>query len=1025
MLFGASQHIKNGGIADETTVSSGGWQFIHSGGIGAGTKVITGGSQHVEDGGIVTSASIAGSQTVSSGGVISSSTISAGGNQSIYSGGSATDTVVSNGGLQDVLNEGVAIGTLLYGTQNVSNGKVLETQIKNGGNQILQWGGSATDTTVSNGGLQYISRGGFASNTEIQTGGSQTVGYMGIAVKTKVASGATQTIEWLGAASNTTIAEGGTLDVHSGGQTTGVIIKTNATANVALGATNTGAQVTGTLNVAGTTTETTVRKGALLSATGSVQNSDVEYGGEMQLAKNASLEGDITLAGSLKATGAVGLTNVNFTLDVSDRSTSDDYIINDYAQLGTADSWTIVVDNDQSLGTYKLAGNATGFDSSITIKNTSGSSLGSLSLNAAALISGSTKYALALDQDNGMNLTLSTNSSGSPTINVTALGASVPSGTTAATGKWIYNFGTDVPTAKTVTIGDKSLNMAKTTNTVAVAGTYGTLTVKADGTYSYAAKANASGPDSFTFKITDADGDSATATLNVTAVDQTAPTVSKITGKANAIGATMTFSEKMNATTLKSSLKVTLTGIGSTMKPTSVKETNATSHTYSATFGATNYVGAYKLTLGTGAKDVAGNALGKDILTNVSTMTVTSKTIAAGKSQNVYGGGIASASVVKGTQAVFTGGKVLGSLVKAGGKLTLNAGTATGAKVSGTSKSAGTMSIGSGIASNTTVQAYGALTMNGGTAKKVTVQKNGSLTLTKGTVKALTLASGGKVQINGGKLVGTTTLNGGTVTVAATGVKVGKITAKTAAVVKYDVSAVKPGAKTAMLVRGTKQALNTGYGIVTAKLQKMGAYKLSSKLTVAKGKEFGLFQGTSKIGAATLGTAKELNGVSYKVAQSKGIVTLKLAAVAGEILPGTAKKDTLTGTANCDIFYGGKGNDTIKGMGGRDVAVYDKTAWGKDTIAATKGTMTLVLQDIKKTQVTTKLSKGTMVIKRKGTSQSITVKGWSADTHNIVYNVAAADLKAFTNYRNAASPTATQEKNARNAVWQKAGLASA
>ena len=38
---------------------------------------------------------------------------------------------------------------------------------------------------------------------------------------------------------------------------------------------------------------------------------------------------------------------------------------------------------------------------------------------------------------------------------------------------------------------------------------------------------------------------------------------------------------------------------------------------------------------------------------------------------------------------------------------------------------------------------------------------------------------------------------------------------------------------------------------------------------------------------------------------------------------------------------------------------------------------------------------------------------------------AAADLKAFTDYRNAASPTEAQAKAAQNAVWQKAGLASA
>ncbi len=151
-------------------------------------------------------------------------------------------------------------------------------------------------------------------------------------------------------------------------------------------------------------------------------------------------------------------------------------------------------------------------------------------------------------------------------------------------------------------------------------------------------------------------------------------------------------------------------------------------------------------------------------------------------------------------------------------------------------------------------------------------------------------------------------------------------------------------------------------------------------------------------------------------------VKLTLAAAPGKIKIGDAKANNLSGTSLSDIFYGGKGSDTIKGVNGRDVAVYDRHNWGKDTIAATKGTMTLVLAGITKSQVTRSLSGDTMTITRKGTSQQITVRGWSADTHKIVYN---AKLPDFTAYVKAASPTAEQKQAARNEVWQKAGLASA
>ena len=185
-----------------------------------------------------------------------------------------------------------------------------------------------------------------------------------------------------------------------------------------------------------------------------------------------------------------------------------------------------------------------------------------------------------------------------PTVSAASL-SSAPSGKTTA-GTWKCSFGADVPATKAVTVGGKTLNLASSSSTVSVAGTCGTLTVKADGTYSYVARANAAGTDSFAFKLADADGDSATATLKVAAVDKTAPTLASMTLVANAIGATMQFSEKMNAASLKSALKATFTGTGKTASPTAVKETDAKTHAYSATFAATPYVGAYKLSLGVG-----------------------------------------------------------------------------------------------------------------------------------------------------------------------------------------------------------------------------------------------------------------------------------------------------------------------------------------------------------------------------------------------------------------------------------------
>ena len=229
-----------------------------------------------------------------------------------------------------------------------------------------------------------------------------------------------------------------------------------------------------------------------------------------------------------------------------------------------------------------------------------------------------------------------------------------------------------------------------------------------------------------------------------------------------------------------------------------------------------------------------------------------------------------------------------------------------------------------------------------------------------------------------------------------------------------------------MLVESTKQSLDTGLRAVTAKAQQMGAYKLSSKLTLAAGKTMDIYRGTTKLGTATLGKTTKLKGVNYALTQASNAATLKLSVAEGKFLVKTGKLK-LAGAADSDIFYGGPGNNTITGVDGRDVAVYRAAdTWGQDTIAKTNGTMTLVLQGIKKSAVTTSLSGTTMTITRNSdAAQKITVNGWSADTHRIVYNATATEMKAFTTYVNAASPTDAQKQAAQNAVWQKAGLASA
>ena len=117
-----------------------------------------------------------------------------------------------------------------------------------------------------------------------------------------------------------------------------------------------------------------------------------------------------------------------------------------------------------------------------------------------------------------------------PTLSVTDQIDSVESGTESGTvtGQISYNFGADDGEGKSFTITTVKdgetvvVNYPVGEGSVTVESDHGTLTVNSDGSYSYKANPDTDGTDSFTFKITDADGDSAaeqTIDVTVTAAD--------------------------------------------------------------------------------------------------------------------------------------------------------------------------------------------------------------------------------------------------------------------------------------------------------------------------------------------------------------------------------------------------------------------------------------------------------------------------------------------------------------------------
>ena len=100
-------------------------------------------------------------------------------------------------------------------------------------------------------------------------------------------------------------------------------------------------------------------------------------------------------------------------------------------------------------------------------------------------------------------------------------------------GQISYDFGADNGEGRSFTISTTKDGEQVTVDypvdgdSVTVTGDHGTLTVHADGTYSYKANPDTQGTDSFTFKITDADSDSAQEqTINVTVTPAKEPEIS-------------------------------------------------------------------------------------------------------------------------------------------------------------------------------------------------------------------------------------------------------------------------------------------------------------------------------------------------------------------------------------------------------------------------------------------------------------------------------------------------------------------
>lgn len=291
--------------------------------------------------------------------------------------------------------------------------------VYNGGIIYVENGGKALSTAVMVDGNLSVSSGGTASNTTLEENGLLEVFSDGEANSTVISSGGSLNISGGGIANSNTVLRNGTVNLYSGGTANNNTISSDATLNVL--------------------------KGGIL--TGTLQ---IENGGTVDVK-----EGGI----------------IDFT--VANQAQSSTALINKCSSIngGNDAVYTLTVKPNQYFGTYVLAGGAENFNQSITVSNTEGTTLGTLTVNDDILTLADGKIIYSLKK-NASDLVLTISEErGKPIQNINGSKTKLSWDASDASG-YIIQYSTDnFAHAMTVTNwNEKTLTYTDGNNSVKVTG---------------------------------------------------------------------------------------------------------------------------------------------------------------------------------------------------------------------------------------------------------------------------------------------------------------------------------------------------------------------------------------------------------------------------------------------------------------------------------------------------------------------------------------------------------------------------
>ena len=359
-------YVYSGGTADSTMVNSGAYMYVYSG--GTATNIIWTpciGTVIVEDGTYVTFVSN-------------------------YSGtyvGSA-NKLLSNA--QTIDSKEIYYGSIYVMESGIAN----NTTVNNHGYMCISSGGTANNTTITSNGFMRIFSDGIANYTTIDNYGSIHI-YGGIANDITVNFSSYVSAHIGGIANNTTINSSGTLDIYDGSIANNTIVNAGGSLDIWDGgiANNTTINTSGSLHIydGGIVNNTTIYKNSIMYVhSGGIVNNTIVNSGRYSIREYGKHQGSLLItSGSIVTCWAGSI--IDFT--ISERNSSDDYLINNLSLISGTPTYTITVSNNQAFGTYKLAQGAENFTGLISIGNGS-ISYGAITVNGEDFIYNDVTYSL-------------------------------------------------------------------------------------------------------------------------------------------------------------------------------------------------------------------------------------------------------------------------------------------------------------------------------------------------------------------------------------------------------------------------------------------------------------------------------------------------------------------------------------------------------------------------------------------------------------------------------------------------------